>query len=71
MRRGLPTPYMYGLYARVPAESGRKALKTERIEVIDTLSSHLVERFQKVLDDWCGERSAAWSQRLSPRTAVF
>lgn len=32
-------------------ESGRKALKTDRIEVIDALSSHLVERFQKVLDD--------------------
>ena len=32
-------------------ESGRKALKADRIEVIDALSSHLVERFQKVLDD--------------------
>ena len=32
-------------------ESGRKALKTDRIEAIKALSSHLVERFQKVLDD--------------------
>ena len=32
-------------------ESGRKALKADRIEVIEALSSHLVERFQKVLDD--------------------
>ena len=32
-------------------ESGRKALKTDRIEVIDALSSHLVERFLKGLDD--------------------
>ena len=31
--------------------AGRAALKTDRVEVVDSLNSHLIDRFQKVLDD--------------------
>ena len=47
-------------------EAGRTELKTDRAEVVDALHSHLVERFQKVLDDPTLEAFAVFDVRKWP-----